>query len=53
MLCKRHGTGVKPAVDHLRHTVHLFAAFWAADGDIVNVWPVQLNVIRTVVGHCL
>ncbi len=53
MLCKRHGTGIKPAVDHLRHTMHLFAALGAGDGYIVNVWAVQLDVIRAVVGHAL
>ena len=51
MLCEGHGTGIEPAVDHLRNTVHLFAAFRAFDGNGIDVRTVQLNIIRAVVGH--
>src|SRR5699024_3398615 len=51
MLCKRHGTAVKPAVDYFRHAVHLSAALRTLDGHCIDVWAVQFDVIRTVVGH--
>ena len=51
MLCERHGTGIEPAVDHLRNTVHLLAALRALDGNGIDVRTVQLNILRTVIGH--
>ena len=53
MLGKRHGSGVEPAVDHLRHPLHLFSALGADHSYIVNVGAVKLNVVGTVVGHAL
>ena len=50
MLCERHGSGIEPAVDNLRYTVHLFTAFRALNGHCVDVRAVKLNVIRAVVG---
>ena len=44
MLCERHGTGIKPAVNNLRYTVHLLAALRTGDGDIVDEWTMQLNL---------
>ena len=51
MLCKWHGSAVKPAVDNFRYTVHLFAAAWALDRYIVDVWTVKFDIIRAVVRH--
>ena len=51
MLGKRHRTGIEPAVDHLRHAVHLLAAVGAGDGDSVDIGAVQLNILRAVWGH--
>ena len=51
MLRERHGTGIEPAVDHLRHAVHLFAAVGAGDGNGVDIGAVQFNVLRAVRGH--
>ena len=53
MLCKWHRTGVKPAVDNLRYTMHFLAAFRTLDGNSVNEWTVQFDIIRAVVGHTL
>ena len=53
MLCERHGTGIEPAVDHLRNTVHLFAALRTLDGNGIDVRTVKLNILRTVIGHGL
>ena len=50
MLCERHGSGIEPAVDNLRYTVHLFTAFRALNGHCVDVWAMKLDVIRAVVG---
>ena len=44
MLCKRHCAGVKPAVDHLRHTVHRLAALRTRERDRIDVRTVQLNL---------
>ena len=49
MLCKRHGSGIEPAVDHLRYPVHLFAADRTLDRHGVDIRPVQFDLIGTVV----
>ena len=51
MLGKRHGAGIKPAVDHLRHTLHLSAALGTGDGHPIDKGAVQLDILRTVVRH--
>ena len=51
MLGKGHGAGVKPAVDHLGHPVHLLAAVRAGDGDRIHIGAVELDVLRAVGGH--
>ena len=51
MLCKRHGAGIEPAVNDLRHASHLAAAFRATNGHRVNKGAVQFDIRRTVVGH--
>ena len=51
VLCKRHRSTVKPAVDNFRHSVHFFTTIRAVDRYCVNVWAVQLNIIRAVIGH--
>ena len=44
MLCERHCTGVEPAVDNLRYTVHFFSAVRAGDHYIVDKRTVKLNL---------
>ena len=51
VLCKRHGTTVKPAVNHFRYTVHLFSTLWTSNRHIVDIWTVQFDIIRTVIRH--
>ncbi len=43
VLRKGHGSGIKPAVDHLRHSLHRPAALGASAGDLVDVRPVKLH----------
>ena len=45
MLCIWHRAGIEPAVDHLRYTVHLAAAIRAAQGDLVYIRLVELDVL--------
>ena len=45
MLGKRHGSGIKPAVNHLRHPLHGFPALRAGECDGVDVGPVQLHAL--------
>ena len=40
VLRKGHGSGVKPAVDDLRHTPHGFAALGAGEGHFIDIGPV-------------
>ena len=49
ILCKRHRTGIKPAVDHLRHTLHHPAALRTGAGDLIDVGPVQLHILRFLI----
>ena len=53
VLCKWHGSRVKPAVDHLRNTMHLFAADRTLNGNRINVWAVKLDIFRAVIRHFL
>ncbi len=53
VLCKRHGPGVEPAVNHFRHPVHFPAAFRALDCHRIDVGAVQFNFLRAVSGHFL
>ena len=50
VLRKGHGAGIKPAVNHLRHTLHGLIALGALDVYSVNIWAVKLDFIRAVVG---
>ena len=43
MLCEGHGTGIEPAVDNLRNTVHLLAALRAGDGHSIDERAVKLR----------
>ena len=52
-LGKRHGTGVEPAVDNFRYTVHFLTTFRAFDGHGINVRTVQFDIVRAVVAHFL
>ena len=45
MLCIWHRTGIEPAVDDFRYTVHLAAAVRAAQGDLVDIRLVKLDVL--------
>ena len=45
MLCIWHRAGIEPAVDNLRYTVHLAAAIRAAQGDLVYIRLVELDVL--------
>ena len=51
ILCERHCAGIVPAVDDLRHAVHLLSADRALDGHFVDVRTMQFDIIRTVVRH--
>ena len=53
VLGEGHSAGVEPAVDHLGHPLHLLSAAGAGDGHGVDVGAVQLDLLRTVVGHAL
>ena len=53
MLRKRHGTGVKPAVNHLRHAFHRLAADRAGEGDLIDIRPVQLHLCRLRIAAAL
>ena len=44
VLGKGHGSGVEPAVDDLRHPVHLFSALGAGDDHVVDKWTVELHL---------
>ena len=46
VLRKGHRAGIKPAVDHLRHTLHGSAALGASAGNLVDIWSVQLHGLR-------
>ena len=48
-LGKRHGAGIEPAVNNLRHALHLAAALRALDGYGINVRTMQLNILRAVI----
>ena len=45
MLCIWHRTGIEPAVDDFRYTVHLAATVRAAQGDLVDIRLVELDVL--------
>ena len=53
VLCERHGTGIEPAVDNFRYTVHLLAAARAGDGNGIDVGAMQLDIVRAVLRHAL
>ena len=46
MLCKRHGAGVKPAVNNLWNPAHLLAAVRAFESHLINIRSVQLDFYR-------
>ena len=46
MLCKRHGAGVKPAVNNLWNPAHLLAAVRAFKSHLINIRSVQLDFYR-------
>ena len=51
MLCERHGTGIEPAVDYLRYTVHLLTALRTGDGDIIDERTMQLYLAISLFIH--
>ena len=44
MLCKRHRTGIKPAVDNFRHTLHGLAAVRAGKGHFIDIRTVKFDL---------
>ena len=53
VLREGHRAGGEPAVDNLRHAVHLAAALRALYCDSVDIGAVQLDIVRAVRGHAL
>ena len=49
MLCKRHCSGVEPAVDHLWNTLHLLTTLGAGDGDLVDVRTMEFYGLRLLI----
>ena len=49
VLGKGHGSGVEPAVDHLRHPVHGAAALRTLHCDLVDVGTMKLHGLRPLV----
>ena len=43
MLCKRHCSGIEPAVDNFRYTLHSATAFITFKCNFVDIWAVQFN----------
>ena len=41
MLCKWHCTGIEPAVDNFRYTLHGLAAVRAGEGHSIDIWTVK------------
>ena len=41
MLCKRHCSGIEPAVDNFRYTVHIFTTVRAFDGYSIDIRTVK------------
>ena len=46
MLCKRHSSGIKPAIQYFRYTVHILATLRTLDRNGVNVWSVKFYLCR-------
>ena len=46
MLRERHGAGIKPAVNHFRHTLHHAATGRTGTGDLIDIGPVKLHILR-------
>ena len=53
VLGKWHRTRVEPAVDNLWNTMHFLTADRTLDRHFINIWAVQLDIIRAVVRHFL
>ena len=53
VLRKWHGSGIEPAVDYLRNSLHLLPALRAGDGHRVDVWAVKFDCLGTVRRHGL
>ena len=43
MLCKRHRTGVKPAVDYFRNSVHFLTALRTRNNYFINIRTMKLD----------
>ena len=41
MLCKRHSSGIKPAIQYFRYTVHILATLRTLDRHRINIWSVK------------
>ena len=52
-LRERHGARVEPGVDDLGHAAHLAAALGAGEHDVVDVGPVQVEIVGNGPGRHL
>src|SRR5690554_6068972 len=52
-LCKRHGSGVKPCVDHLVGSLHVSSALFAGQMNCIDVGLVKLNILWYVLAFFL
>ena len=53
ILGKRHRSGIKPTVDHLRYACHLRTALPATDVHAIDIGLVKLDIIRAIIGQPL
>ena len=52
-LAERHGAGVEPGVDDLRDAAHLAGAVGAGEDDVVDVGPVEFQILWNGTGRHL
>ena len=54
MLCKRHCTRIKPAVDNFRYTVHCLTTIRTGEGHFIDVRSVEfyLGILRIAAALC-
>ena len=47
-LCRVRAARIKPAIDDIRHAMHHAAALIASENDIIDIRPVEFNIVRNV-----
>jgi len=54
MLCKWHCSGIEPAVDYFRYTMHFFATVRAFEGNCINIRTMKfyLCILRISASLC-